>query len=150
MAVDSYIPNPSLGENTRIAIGEIMLQFSKGNVDSTPEEKDTGSNLAGGYTTQVRGRRKLTFDLEAVFDPEAPQPFTSEGGAEAPVLFEGENTSEPVTIYPDFVNLPGVFYYLPIAWISSLKMTLDGTGTVTYQMAGKNQGIFGTPNDPIE
>ena len=114
----SFIPETSLGENSRIFVGDVSLLVVKGTLTENPQEIDTGANLTGGFTTRTRGRKNLELSVEAQW-----------------------------TVAENPVDDVGLFWLLPVFYVVSATVTIEGVGVVTYQIQIKNQGEYARPND---
>lgn len=136
----SFVPETSLGENSRIFVGAANLLVTKGTVTENPQEIDTGCNLTGGFTTRTRGRHNLELSVEAQWTV-AENPFGN-----PPNLKPGESYSELLRIFPDFINDTGVVWELPLFFVATATVTIDGVGVITYSLQIKNQGEYSSPN----
>lgn len=144
MAADSIIPDVALGENSRIFLGtkrQHNMTVLRGSVSETPNEQSTSANRTGGYTTRTRTLFDFTLSASAQWqtkdNPISLPPKIRRGGT----LFE-------VEVVPDIVNAPLDSYFLPIAFVGTVRMTIEGPGIITYDLEIKNQGVYSTLGDP--
>jgi hypothetical protein len=139
----SFIPEVSLGENSRISIGSTQLLVQSGTVRDNPPPIQTGDNLTGGYTTKTRGNRNLDISAKCQWTV-AENPFSN-----PPSVTPG-STIIDVIVTPD-VNDPTSFYSLPFCWVNSATCNIDSGGTggvISYDLDLTNQGVYATPNNP--
>ena len=132
----------SLGESARVVVYNAILCVKRGTVTEDPGEILTTCTGGGGFSSRTRQPRNLVADIEAQWKTDQ-NPFSN-----PPNIIPGEDVSS-VHIYPDYDVTPSVKWYMPTAYVQNAVMTFDAEMNQNWTMQLKNQGMFGTPAQPI-
>ena len=131
---------PSLTENSRVVVGSTVFSVISGSYSEQPKELDTSNNLSN-YRQRIGGLDDFSAKIKMQWTV-ANNPVGN-----PPAWKSGQNSSQYVYIYPDYVNDPTHKFYLPAAYIGVSTITGDatGTGVITYDVEIKINGPYTSP-----